>query len=208
MIQPDRTKQFARVFRSWKASPLQEVFYRSVRADRAAAILSTLWSLSSGGRYNRKGTFEALYAADNPQTALLEVDAMRRDPAGKVRGLRFSPRILVSIDVSVQRSVVLLDVLPAIGASESDLYLPWRIEQREEPTVTQQLGAAARAANIELLLVPSEKNRGASNAVIFPDQLLVQSQVRIFADDAVPAASISGRLRARRSPTTLRRSRY
>jgi RES domain-containing protein len=193
----DRIRQFTTVFGALATTAQRGTYYRAVRADRVGSVISTLWSQHSGGRYNQKHAFEALYLADTPETALFEVEAMMRDDDGKIHGTRFQPRTIVSVDVSVSRSVSLTgnDAWTALGVSEDDLYLPWRVDQLAGPTLTQQLGAAARTVGIEAVIVPSEKARGAANIVVFVDRLRVGSEVRIFADGVIPEASITGTIR-------------
>lgn len=193
----DLTRRYIGALQSLAPTPRETSFYRSVKLDRAASILSTIWSEKTGGRYNRKGEFEALYISDTPQTALIEVESMLRDAAGRIKGTRFAPRTIVTIDVKVSRSLSLADpaIRAALGVSETDLYEPWRVEQLNGPTITQQLGAAARSVGIEGLIVPSEKNRGATNAVVFPDILRVGSEVSIYgADGSFTTTTIKGRI--------------
>ncbi len=189
----DETAKYARLFQSLAPAPLRGIaFYRTVKADRVGSILSTIWSQATGGRYNRKGTFEALYVSDTPTTALFETESMIKDSAGKIKGTRFPPRTIVTAEVTVARSVSLVDpaVQTTLGVVQADLYLPWRVPQIDGPTLTQQLGAAARCIGIECLLVPSEKSLGALNAVVFPDQLRVGSEVRIFEPDGLITDSL------------------
>jgi RES domain-containing protein len=166
----DRTNDLVSILASLAPSPVRgTVFYRSVQADRIGSILSTLWSSKTGGRYNLKGAFEALYLADSPSTALFEVDAMRANSAGTIHGTRFPPRVLVSVDVTLDRCVRLTDeaVRTSLAVIEDDLYLPWRVEQVSGPTLTQQLGAAARIATLEAVMVPSAKARGEPTSLSF-----------------------------------------
>ncbi len=60
--------------------------------------------------------------------------------------------------------------------------------------LTHRIGAAARAINIEALLVPSARVEAGSNLVVFPDRLRKKSSVELYVGDAptVPRYTLDG----------------
>lgn len=122
-------------------------------------------SLRHGGRYNPLGAFGALYCGESRAVCAAEI----RKRAG---GQRVSPYRLVRIRVALHRVLDLTD--PATLAA-----LDLRLEDLvgDDWQRTQRLGAEARAAGFEGLLVPSAAGAG-HNLVIFPDRLDARSRVR------------------------------
>jgi RES domain-containing protein len=84
--------------------PLEGVAFRLILARYAATALSSIGALRTGGRYNVRGRFEALYLASSPVTALREVEALVETADG-LRGVQGPPRILLSVDYRLQAVV-------------------------------------------------------------------------------------------------------
>ena len=158
--------------------------------------LSAIGSRKRGGRYNRKGDFEALYLADTQLTALYETEAIY-ESAGIVVGARQPPRVMLSLDYDLQRVIDLRaeDTLASLKITADDLKQPWKIAQAEKrPVLTQRIGAAARAADIEALLVPSARVEDGTNLVVFTDRLRTGSRVILYVgeDPMIPRYTLDG----------------
>lgn len=76
------------------------VAYRLIPAQFAGTALSSIGSFRRGGRYNPKETFEALYLADTPLTALQEINLVRVTDAA-ILSAKSSPRLLLSVEVAL-----------------------------------------------------------------------------------------------------------
>lgn len=201
-----KLNRFTTAFSSLAASPLRATFFRSIDARYASTPLSAIGSIMSGGRYNHIHDFEAFYVADNLSTALFEVQALSHAEDGTIQSSKMPPRIDLSIDVVLQRSIDLRtdDVLAALHVTKDDLLLPWRLAQdRGEYPVTQLLGAAARTAEIEGLLVPSAKVATGTNPVVVVDRLVPASSYTLYLGDskALPVSAVKGTYNANRRST-------
>ncbi len=148
----------------------------------------------------RKGDFEAFYLADTPETALYETEAIFR-VSGVVVGVRQPPRVMLSLDCELQHVVDLREspVLQSLGLTINDLKQPWKLSQAEErPVLTQRIGSAARAVDIEGLLAPSARVDTGTNLVIFPDRLRGGSRVELYVgnEPTIPRYTLQGRYTA------------
>ena len=107
---------------------------------------------------------------------------MLRDDAGLPVAVPDAPRIIFTVDVELQRVVDLTDdvVCALLRVSFDELITPWRliVALRRVPT-THALGAAARRAGVEALIVPSAQHPGSKNLVVMPDRMLAGSSVTI-----------------------------
>src|ERR671931_1678072 len=101
------------------------VAFRLILARHASTALSSIGSLGSGGRYNMRGEFEALYLASSPVTALREVEALVETSEG-LRGVKGPPRMLLSIEYQLQSIVDLaeLGVQQRLGTTVAELCAP------------------------------------------------------------------------------------
>ncbi len=151
--------------RALRGRAIRGVLFRALPAAFAKEPLSVQGSVRHGGRYNPMGAFGALYCGESRAVCAAEI---RKRAAGQA----VSPHRLVRIRVALQRVLDLTD--PAMLAG---------LDLRPEDLVgddwqrTQRLGAQARAAGFEGLLVPSAAGPG-HNLVIFPDRLGARSRVR------------------------------
>jgi len=180
----------------------QGTFFRSIDLAyfQLGTPLSAMGSRTHGGRYNHKGDFEALYVADSQRTALYETRAIY-NVSGKVVGVRQAPRVMMSLDYELADIVDLRaqTTLDALGIKVNDLKLPWKLAQSQnKPILTQRIGAAARAVEIEALLVPSARVSSGTNLVIFTDRLRVGSMVELYVGtlSTVPRYAIKGAFKA------------
>jgi RES domain-containing protein len=159
-------------------APLQGFFFRSIPLKHAGSPLDALSSKSRGGRYNPAGAFQVYYLADRVDATLYETRAIA---AGAVPH-RIFPSVTFTVDVELQHVVDLtIDaVRNAIGVVEADLLVEWQdLVARGIVPITQDVGSAARAADIEALKVPSARLPGATNLAIIVDNLRVGSVLRI-----------------------------
>ena len=166
--------------------PLEQTFFRVIHAKYAATALSAVGSYRFGGRYNPAGSFEVLYLADSPVTALEEVEALLRSGAA-LQGVKGPPRILLSVECRLQAVVNLKDSLTSLDLHLSDIISPWRDSlRRGETPVTHTLSTLAyKRGDVEALLFPSAKNPETLNLAVFPDRLGEGSSLRVFDDSGM-----------------------
>lgn len=166
---------------------LDETFFRVIHAKYAATALSAVGSYHYGGRYNPAGTFEVLYLASSPVTALEEVEALLRSGAA-LQGVKGPPRILLSVECALQH-VLYFDglVLQTLGLTVGALTEPWREQlRRGRVPLTHELGRVCfERGDVEALLVPSAKNPEKWNLAVFPDRLTDGSSLRVFDDSGM-----------------------
>jgi RES domain-containing protein len=171
---------------------LEGTTYRIIRNKYASSPLSTIGSLR-GGRYNPPDKFEALYIADNPNNALLEVGAMIRTTQG-LAGIKSNPLLILSLEYRLSRVLDLFEKThqSAIGVHLQELTLSWRdVNAEGQMSATQKLGWTIYTMGIiEALKVPSAKIDGAYNLVIFPDRLIGNSFVQVYDKDGLITARI------------------
>lgn len=161
---------------------LSGVFYRNIRLRPGRSPSNATGSIISGGRYNPKGAFEALYLNETPQGALQEV-AHAFNRAGFAAR---TPSMIVAIDIGLQKVLTLTN--PAtrrrLGLTVAVLRnTDWRSEQIP---VTQQVALLARDAGFEAIPAPSARFRGAANLVVFPDRLHTGSTLQMVNEENLP----------------------
>ena len=162
--------------------------------------LSAIGSRIRGGRYNRKGAFEAFYIANTQETALYETEAIFKF-AGIVVGVRHLPRVMLSLEYNLHDIVELREstALATLGVTIDEFKAPWKLAQAEDrPTLTQRIGAAAHAVDIEALLVPSARVDAGTNLVVSPI-VCVRRAASTF------SSAMSRRFRATRSKASMNR---
>jgi len=173
------------------AAPLRGSFFRGLPLAHVATPLSTIGSMRRGGRYNAKGTFEMFYLADRPDNSLREVGMLTDDGDAPI-AVPSPPFVICTIDVVLQRVLDLRDddTRRKLDVSLDDLVSAWRlIVARGHVPMTHTLGAAARDAEIEALLVPSGKYPGSSNLAVIRDRLRAGSSFSIHKADGFPAGA-------------------
>ena len=127
--------------------------------------LAVTGSLRHGGRYNIPGEFAALYASIDEETARAEVTrgVSRRgiDPGS------YAPKSWAGYEIEVHLAAVLdltdVGVLERLGVDVGAL-------TDDNLGVPRSLGAEARAAGYDGLIVPSAAVSGGRNLVIFLDR--------------------------------------
>lgn len=170
------------------------VAYRLIPAQFAGTALSSIGSFRRGGRYNLKETFEALYLADTPLTALQEINLVKVTDAA-ILSAKSSPRLLLSVEVALSAvlDMTTAQTQSALGTNLQELTGSWLVINASGQTApTQTLGAAAYGQkNVEALRVPSAQDPRATNLVIFPDSLQPGSYVRVYDDSGLIDATLS-----------------
>ena len=191
-------RRLERLLSSLAGSTQRGTFFRSIDLQwlLQGTPLSAIGSRLRGGRYNRKGDFEAFYIADTQETALYETEAIFK-AAGVVVGVRQPPRVMLSLDYELRHVVDLREpnVLKSLDLTINDLKQPWKLAQADNrPVLTQRIGSAARAVDIEGLLVPSARVDSGTNLVIFPDRLREGSTVELYVgnEPTIPRYTLQG----------------
>ena len=173
--------------------PESGVAYRIIHAKYAGSALSSIGSLKFGGRYNPPQTFEALYLASNPITALQEVNAVVQTDS-RLLGVKGPPRILLSVDYELQAILNICNPKnqSVLDTSLSELITPWRsINAQGIVAQTQILGTAAYDfQGIEALKVPSARDPNTYNLVVFVDRLSANSSLRVYDDSGIIDAQL------------------
>ncbi len=167
--------------------PLRGSFFRFVDEAFRYAPISSFSSQIWGNRYNRALLFErpsfgALYLANTQANALLEIEAISNG-APKAT----SPRSMLTIDVDLLHVVDIRDAAAyttlnagANAVTFADLIATWRLKQRADRTVTQEIGAAAYNLGLEGLLVPSARVPEAFNLVVIDENMLTRSSLQVY----------------------------
>ncbi|MBW4619127.1 MAG: RES family NAD+ phosphorylase [Cyanosarcina radialis HA8281-LM2] len=159
--------------------------FRVVHIRHLNTCLSSIGSLRFGGRYNQPQAFESLYLADNPVTALLEVEALFK-ASTQLQCILKPPQLLISIEY---KSSAVLDLTELnhqqiLGTNLQELTGNWRLMNalgRVAPT--QVLGEAVyNLQNVEAMKVPSARDPNVYNLVVFPDRLAGSSFLRVYDD--------------------------
>lgn len=173
------------------AAPLRGSFFRAIPLARVGAPLSAIGSIKRGGRYNGKGEFEVFYIADRPDNSLREI-GMLNDDNGTPVAVPGAAHVLFTVEVTLQHVVDLRDprVRSTLGVSLDELVSAWRlvVAQGHVP-ITHIIGAAARNAEVEALLVPSAKYPGSTNLAIMRDRLRRNSVVLIRRSEDFPVGT-------------------
>jgi RES domain-containing protein len=147
-----------------------------------------LYSLGAplhGARFTPRGGMAALYAAEDRETALAELDQVativRREAPTLAR--RIPPVVVLSADAHLRTVLDLTDptVQEALGTDLAELRLPWRRAQRRGAAPTQQLGAAVFASGrFEAIRYPSARLEGGRCLAIFTERLVPPAFVEIY----------------------------
>ena len=160
---------------------LRGFFFRSISLKYVKTPLSAIGSKLRGGRYNPAGVVEAFYLTDRIDATLYETGAIQK---GVLRR-RVAPIVTFTVDGALQRVLDLTkqDVLDAIGIAKHDLLVDWLDEvARGVVPRTHLLGIAAYRAGFEAIRAPSARLDGATNLVVFIDNLLPGSSITISPD--------------------------
>jgi RES domain-containing protein len=152
--------------------PLSGTAFRAVNLRYVDSPLSAVGSIRTGGRYNAKGMFEALYLAENATTTLLEVE-FSASSRGKFVAKPKEPYVVFSIHFELKQIIDLSTTssLEALGLTQADLTQSWRLKQlKGEPILTQSIGANVLELGHEGFKYPSATD-GSTNLAVFPKNL-------------------------------------
>jgi len=147
-----------------------------------------LWGMGSkrfGGRFTPRDSFERIYLAMDPVTALTEVTAVLRNMQGGFATLQSQPWVVVTVQGVLVCVLDLSDaaIVSQLGSNHQELMGEWRYSQElngEAPT--QRLGRVChQTGRFDGILYPSSKNppHGASLAV-FPDRLRQTAFLEVY----------------------------
>jgi RES domain-containing protein len=145
--------------------------------------LSALGSILAGGRYNRKGSFEVLYLAEDATTSLREV-AFSASSGGRFQAEPNDPYVVFSVPFSLRHLVDLTDPanLARLGLTREELRTPWRLKAaRGERVLTHDIGAGLRECGLEGFFYPSATDDSVNLAVL-PENLRPGSYLEVIWD--------------------------
>jgi RES domain-containing protein len=151
------------------------VAYRSASPGYANRddLITGAGSRVAGARWNGRGSFHAVYASLDPQTALDEALAHFRHFNLPIESAM--PRVLVALQIQLGCVLDLtrIEVRRSLRLSRRRLLdEPWReLQQQGQEALTQAIGRLAWEAEWEGLLVPSAARSGGVNVVVFPANL-------------------------------------
>lgn len=177
--------QFSSSLKRIEGVSLQAPFFRSLDYRYIQDPLSSLGALKHGGRYNRKGLFEVLYLAPDPETSVKE-------------GLKsFSgylpPRVLVTVNVHLQKVLDLQaeTIIKELGVRIERLSGNWTLAEKE--TYTQKLGRLVyESKHFEGIRYPSAQLAGKYNLAVFPNRLIAGSFIEIYDPNQNLKAKLTG----------------
>ena len=123
-----------------------------------------------GARFTPRGSFDSIYLADDPITALTEVAALVTLPGGPAP-VRVAPVVMISVDGVISRVLDLTDpaTLVLLATNEQEVSGTWVKVARPPTHVLAQ--AAYDFGGIAGIRYPSAKHPGGVNLVVFPDRL-------------------------------------
>jgi RES domain-containing protein len=154
------------------AQPWKGTMYRATTLEYAnrGDLLAGVGSRKAGARWTPPGTFNAVYASLEPETAMAEALANYRDfgiPISEAMPLVFvavEVKVQALLDLTVSDVQQMLRILP-----RKMIATAWEAEQeRGNEALTQAIGRIAWEEKLEGLLVPSARQKGAANIVLFP----------------------------------------
>ena len=168
-----------------KAVSLSRRVFRMIEPEyyQDQDIVSGVGGFKSCGRWNLSGRFHCSYMSCTPETALEEVlAASRRKNLPDATAL---PRVLVCVDVKLQRVLDLTDGQVRQRCRVSDKRMVserwWREIFYDREALTQALGRAAASAGFEGIVVPSAADRPHGvNVIVFTYNLLAGSRVDVI----------------------------
>jgi len=147
-----------------------------------------LWGIGSirvGGRFTPKGSFETIYLAEDPITALAEVEVLLKGFGGVPKTAVMPPTVHVAVDVLVLSVLDLTEpaVQAATGTTRQELTGDWRPTQiagAEAPT--QLLGRVGyESGTIQAIRYYSAKNQPDGRCLaVFPERLNNAAFLEVF----------------------------
>jgi RES domain-containing protein len=149
--------------------------YRSSSPEYAGRddLITGAGAKETGGRWNPKGSFHAVYASLDFGTAAAEVMAHNR--RFRIPEHMAMPRLFAALEVQLTRVLDLRrgPVRSALKVSADRLTAEewWKLQKRGKEAVTQAVGRLAWHAKWQALLVPSAARPGGANLIVFPANL-------------------------------------
>jgi RES domain-containing protein len=144
-------------------------------------LLTGKGSQVHGARWTPKGRFRSVYGSLDPHTAMAENLGNYED-----YGIPISQAMPLVVVGVVARLQSVLDIsaakfLDPLGVSIADLaQLDWKAEQAaDREALTQAIGRQAYAARVEAILAPSARTPVGRNIIVFPQNRLKGSSLRI-----------------------------
>lgn len=147
-----------------------------------------LWGLGSvagGARFTPRGSFETVYLAEDPITALAEVSGIFVHPQVSAVTLQTQPWVFVTIRGILQSVLDLTDaaVMAAVGSNQQELTGAWRLAvsgAAEAPT--QLLGRVCHdSGRFDAIRFFSSKNAPSGVCLgVFPDRLSGVAFIEVF----------------------------
>jgi len=172
-----------------KGIPIEGYWYRNVSIEFISHPLGGVGSILGGGRYNLPDSFEVLYMAPDPHTAIEEA---KREPFDK----KMPPQLLITAEIKTQVILNLEDkaIINALGIIEEKLFKPWRYPKYKE-AYTQALGRIIYGYNIfEGIRYPSAKIENKYNLAIFPNRLRKNSEIKVYDPNKIIEQVLVGKL--------------
>lgn len=147
-----------------------------------------LWGMGSkndGARFTPKGRFETIYLAEDPVTALTEVEAVFRLPRGPIVTVVTPPLVHVVVDGVLLSVLDLTDgnTQTVLGTTRQELTGAWRYAQlqgMEAPT--QTLGRVCYdSGRFDAIRYYSSKNPPDGICIaVFPDRLAGAAYLEVY----------------------------
>jgi|HubBroStandDraft_3_1064219.scaffolds.fasta_scaffold339695_1 RES domain-containing protein len=155
--------------------------------SRASAGPKPLWSLGSklyGGRFTPKGSFETVYLAEDPVTAMAEVSGVLYCSQAPMPRTPQPPWVLITVEGILLRVLDLTapEVQAAVGTNSQELTGAWRqVQAAGRLAPTQILGRVCYlSGRFEAIRYPSSKNIAGVCLGVFTDQLRSPAMIRVL----------------------------
>jgi RES domain-containing protein len=168
------------------AKKVSGMYFRAITADRALkrSVLSIQGSFITGGRFNIRNKFGALYVSEHWETAIKE-----SINTGKRIGFNeFVPKTLVAIKVDSLKVLDLDDatVREHLGIRCKDVQIDWMNENRKDRVaLTQSIGELGREAGFDAVAMKSQLDPKTTNLAIFIDKV-PESQITVLHYEKLP----------------------
>ena len=179
-------------FRSLPTLKYRHTLYRTILPRFSSTPLSGAGAMLRGSRFTPRGSFEALYLAEDPQTAFIEYQheslALARDMdddfAVRLPVIAtLAPHVILEADQILD--LLRHEVRIALGTDLNELAAPWRIRPGAVMAPTQVLGQEAHASGrFQAIRYPSARNPGSVCLAVFLDRLVPGGGAMIDLDDS------------------------
>lgn len=161
------------------------IIYRSAPPKWSAGrdMLTGVGSMKAGARCNAAGSFPVVYGSATPELAMIESLAFQRRAGLPVE--QAMPLVFKGISVKVERLLDLTDarVLAVLSVTANQLLNDswWLARLRGEESLTQAVGRAAHANDIQALWVASAHSSAhGHNIVLLPDHIVPPSELKVL----------------------------